>query len=195
MTRPLHLTFDDGPDAVFTPRILDLLDAAGVKATFFVIGSLAIEQAALVREAVARGHEIGNHSMTHPHPRFIGAVRARREVADGAAAIADILGRPVRLFRAPHGTRHPAMLAAAEELGERAIGWDLSAVDWGPLGRSGGIARRLGRARAGDIVLMHDGGRGINHPDQLVRVLPAFLRRIGDEGHTTGLLPRDPLLT
>lgn len=185
----VFLTFDDGPDPVHTPMILDMLDDAGMQATFFVVGALAARAPVLVRETAARGHEIGNHSYSHPHPRFVRSPRARREVADGAAAIADILGQLPRLFRAPHGTRHPAMLDEARALGEQVIHWDLSAVDWGPLARPRGIARRLAAVHPGNIVLMHDGGRGINRPDQLVKVLPHFLERLVHAGLDAGLLP------
>lgn len=189
MTTPVYLTFDDGPDPEWTPRILAMLESCGAKATFFVIGSLAARHPGILRDIEAAGHEVGNHTFNHPHPRLLGSGRARQEVLDGADAIADILGRPPRLFRAPHGTRHPAMLAAAEALGEKAVHWHVSAVDWGLLGRARGIARRLSRVRADNIVLMHDGGRGINHPEQLVRVLPGFLDRLRDDNLTTTLIP------
>lgn len=187
--RPIHLTFDDGPDAEFTPRVLELLSASEIHATFFIIGALAARLPALVRSIEADGHEIGNHTYNHPHPRFLGAARARREVAEGAAAIADILGKPPRLFRAPHGTRNPAMLAEAARQGETVIHWDVSAIDWGPFARSRAIAKRLGSVGPGDIVLMHDGGRGINRPDRLLEVLPAFLDRLAADKLSTGLLP------
>ena len=188
MTEPVYLTFDDGPDPEWTPRILDMLDEADVKATFFVIGALATQHPGIVRQIEARGHEVGNHSFSHPHPRLLSDDRAREEVNAGAGAIADILGHPPRLFRSPHGTRHPAMFAAAEALGETVVHWQVSAIDWGLLGRAGAIARRLKRVKPGDIVLMHDGGRGINHPEQLSRVLPNFLTRF-----TTGELHAAPL--
>lgn len=184
----VYLTFDDGPDPVHTPMVLDMLDATGIKATFFVIGALAARAPALLREVVSRGHEVGNHSYSHPHPRFLGAARARREVAEGAAAIADILGHKPRLFRAPHGTRHPAMLDEAAAQGEAVVHWDLSAIDWGPLARPRAIARRLAGVIPGNIVLMHDGGRGINRPDQLVKVLPDFLTRLTVGGLRADLL-------
>jgi len=189
MTAPVYLTFDDGPDPEWTPRILDMLDAAGVKATFFVVGALAKQHPELVREIEARGHEVGNHSFNHPHPRLLSDDRAREEVKAGADAIVDILGHAPRLFRSPHGTRHPAMLAAAEALDETVVHWQVSAIDWGILGRAWGIARRLRKVRPGDIVLMHDGSRGINHPEQLSRVLPEFLARFSSGELSAARLP------
>ncbi len=172
------LTFDDGPDVEWTPRILDLLAAAGALATFFVVGRLAGAAPALLRRAADEGHAIGNHSWSHRHPWTSSPAIARREVRDGAAAISDILGRPPKLYRPPHGRLRRCTVEEAEGSGQAVVLWNLSAVDWGPLGYSRAIAARLDKARTGDIVLMHDGGRGINRPDQLAHALPAFLSRL-----------------
>ena len=190
---PIHLTFDDGPDGTYTPRILDMLEAAGVKATFFMIGALAVKSPTLVHLIRARGHEVGNHTFSHRHPKLLTTRQARMEVADGAAAIADILGEQPRLFRPPHGARNPAMLEEAASLDETIVQWDLSAIDWGPMGFARAIARRLGRAGPGDVILMHDGGRGINRPGQLIKVLPDFLQRITESAMTMTLLPPSAL--
>jgi peptidoglycan/xylan/chitin deacetylase (PgdA/CDA1 family) len=175
----LYLTFDDGPDARWTPRILDILAQANARATFFVVGRCALEHAALARRIAAEGHELGNHTWSHRHPWAMPAPAARAQVRDGAAAIADLVGRVPRFFRPPHGRLRRCMIEEAESRGETLVLWNRSAVDWGPLGRARAIARRLGAARPGDIVLMHDGGRGINRPGELVAVLPAFLCRLG----------------
>ncbi len=176
------LTFDDGPDARWTPRILDILAHAQVHATFFVVGRYALEQAALVRRVADNGHELGNHTWSHRHPWTLLASSARREVRDGAAAIADLIGRAPKFFRPPHGRLRSCMIEEAERGGQTLVLWDRSAVDWGPLGCARGIARRLGAAQAADIVLMHDGGRGINRPEELVKVLPEFLSNLGRRG-------------
>lgn len=178
----VYLTFDDGPDPEWTPRILDLLAAAQVPAVFFVIGCHAREQPALVRRLAANGHQVENHTWSHRHPWTISSHVARREVHDGAAAIADLIGQAPRFFRPPHGRMRRCMREQAESSGQAVVLWNRSAIDWGPLGNSEGIAARLSRTRAGDIVLMHDGGRGINRPDQLVIALPAYLDDLGRRG-------------
>jgi peptidoglycan/xylan/chitin deacetylase (PgdA/CDA1 family) len=180
--RRIYLTFDDGPDAEWTPRMLDLLARNGVRATFFVVGRAAREDAAIVRRVAEAGHEIENHSWSHRHPWILSSSAARSEVRDGAAAVADVVGRAPRYFRPPHGRLRRCMSEAAEEGGQRVALWSLSAVDWGPLGYASGIAARLRGVRAGDIVLMHDGGRGINRPGELVRVLPGFLQALAERG-------------
>ncbi|MBC8006909.1 MAG: polysaccharide deacetylase family protein [Prolixibacteraceae bacterium] len=176
----LYLTFDDGPDAVWTPIILDILEAAGAMATFFVIGKQARSIPSLLRRIAAAGHSIGNHTWSHRHPWTMSPHGARREVSDGTAAISDVLGFPPDFFRPPHGRVRRCMLEEATNAGQNVVLWSLSAVDWGPLGRADRIAHRLGKAQPGDIVLMHDGGH--NKPAQLVSVLPAFLASMQSSG-------------
>lgn len=180
----VYLTFDDGPDARWTPHILDILDEANVLATFFVVGRLALGQPALMRRIVAQGHEVGNHSWSHRHPWTLSSAAARLEVRDGAATIADLIGQTPRFFRPPHGRLRRCMLEEANRGGQSLVLWDRSAVDWGPLGGASRISRRLHAAQDGDILLMHDGGRGINRPGELVKVLPQFLAYLKQYGNS-----------
>ncbi len=185
----VYLSFDDGPDPRWTPRILDILAQANVRATFFLVGVLAVRYPALVRRLVAEGHEAGNHTWSHRHPWTLLASSARKEVHDGAAAIADLIGRAPKFFRPPHGRLRRCMIEEAGRGSQTLMLWNRSAVDWGPLGSARGIARRLRAARAGDIVLMHDGDRGINRPDELVKVLPEFLSNLSRRDLVPSLLP------
>jgi peptidoglycan-N-acetylglucosamine deacetylase len=172
----IHLTFDDGPDATWTPRCLEHLARANAHATFFVIGTQAQRHPELVRRIVGEGHAIGNHTLSHAHPWRIRTSRARAEVRDGANVLADILGFQPKYFRPPHGARRQCMLEEAQSLGETQVMWDVSAIDWGLLGTSKRIAKRLSRVHDGDIVLMHDGANKHNRPDQLLNALPEFLK-------------------
>lgn len=178
MSSNVYLTFDDGPDPQWTPRVLDVLAAAQVRATFFVIGECARRAPALVRRAKAEGHEIANHTFAHRHPWTMSEAAAKKQVRDGAAVLEDILGSAPRFYRAPHGRDRRCMTEAARECGETPVAWDLSAIDWGFLGTASRIARRLKRVDASDIVLMHDGANKHNHPQELLRVLPGFLEEL-----------------
>ena len=89
--RSVYLTFDDGPDPQWTPRILDILAEAAVPATFFLVGRLAVRHSALVRRLAAEGHEAGNHTWSHRHPWTMFSSTARKEVHDGAAAIRSLI--------------------------------------------------------------------------------------------------------
>jgi peptidoglycan-N-acetylglucosamine deacetylase len=172
----LYLTFDDGPDRHWTPRILDLLAQAQMQATFFMIGACAQREATLARRVAAEGHAIGNHTFNHRHPWFMSARQARAQVRDGARALSDVLGSAPALYRPPHGRNRACMSAEAQLHGERLVLWNRSAIDWGWLGSSARIARRLLQAGANDIVLMHDGRNIHNRPEQLLEVLPAFFQ-------------------
>ncbi|HKE95636.1 MAG TPA: polysaccharide deacetylase family protein [Povalibacter sp.] len=171
----VYLTFDDGPDPDWTPRILDELSRRHALATFFVIGECARRAPDLLRRIAAEGHAVGNHTLSHRHPWAMNGREARAQVHDGAAVIADILGQPARLYRSPHGRNRACMLAEAEQHGQSLVNWTMSAIDWGPLGTADRIASRLQRVQSGDIILMHDGRNRHNRPDELLRVLPAFL--------------------
>jgi peptidoglycan-N-acetylglucosamine deacetylase len=179
---PVYLSFDDGPDPQFTPRILDALAEARMQATFFVIGTQALRWPELVRRAASEGHEIANHSLSHRHPWLMSTRAARAEVRDGAIAVSDIVGRSPRFFRPPHGRMRTCMREEATQSGQKTVLWDLSAIDWGPMGRASKIAARLERIQADTIVLMHDGRNEHNRPDELLKVLPNLLARLRERG-------------
>lgn len=180
--QPVYLTFDDGPDPRWTPQILDLLAQARMHATFFAIGECAQREPALVRRIAAAGHAVGNHTFSHRHPWLMSPRAARAQVRDGAKVLSDAIGREPVLYRPPHGRARPCMTDEARLQGERVVMWDRSAVDWGWFGTAPRIAARLARVRAGDIVLMHDGQNVYNRPDQLLQVLPGFLRELASKG-------------
>lgn len=184
-----YLTFDDGPDPRSTPAVLEALAAAGARATFFVIGRLALRHRALLRELRGLGHSVGNHSYAHRHPWTLLRAAARSEVRDGAAAIADVLGERPGWYRPPHGRLGPFVAAAVREEGARVALWSRSAVDWGPFASAGRILARLDALCAGDIVLMHDGPLRHNRPEQTRRALPALLSGLARHGLVSAPLP------
>lgn len=178
--RRVYLTFDDGPDPQWTPRLLDVLATAGVQATFFMVGSKVRAHPELARRVAAAGHHIGNHTYSHKHPWLLSRAAARTQVRCGAIAIADTLGRRPLFFRPPHGRLRTCMVEEAADFGEATVLWTRSAMDWGPLAGSERIAARLARAVPGDIVLMHDGANQHNRPWALMAVLPAVLREYAE---------------
>lgn len=179
---PVYPSFDDGPDPDWTPRVLDILAFHGAVATFFLVGRRALSHPEIVRLIVAGGHEIGNHSFSHRHPWRMRAKAARQEVRDGAVALEDVCGQPVKLFRPPYGRVRRCMRDEATLCGQSLVLWHRTAIDWGPLGKAGAIARRLGRVQPGEIVLMHDGVARANHPEELLRVLPGWLQELKARG-------------
>ena len=161
----LALTFDDGPNPVATPRLLDILARHNVRATFFLIGNFVRLEPGLVRQIAAAGHSIGNHTMSHPFLPKYSSARIQSELADCNAALEDTLGQKIALFRPPHGGRTPAVFRSAASLGLKTVQWNLIVGDWTSapsetiLSRiENGIARHR-RSGRGTNVVLHDGGQ------------------------------------
>ncbi len=160
----LALTFDDGPNASWTPPLLDLLDQFSVRATFFLLGSRAAAQPDLVRRISRAGHAVGNHTWSHPNLARTCAHRVRDELARTSDALGQILCQPITLFRPPFGSRRPAVFRIARELGLEPVLWNAMTSDWSEpsaLRIAARLQRKIDRiqrhGRAVNIVL-HDGG-------------------------------------
>ncbi len=160
----LALTFDDGPNPVWTPRLLELLAVQQIRATFFLLGSRAHTAPDLVRRIVAAGHLLGNHSWDHPILALTPRAHILEELRRTSDSLEQITGRLTRYFRPPFGARRPAVLLAARELGLLPVLWNAMTSDWNePSAQriaarlTGKIDRLARRGRAANIVL-HDGG-------------------------------------
>lgn len=173
------LTIDDGPNATWTPEVLDVLAADGVKATFSVVGIHAVQYPALVRRIVAAGHAICNHTMTHPQP-FVARSPAQidAEIKRGTAAIYQTTGRVPTVFRSPGGEWNEHVLASCARMGQTPIDWDVDPKDWRRPGTAV-ITQRLLAARGGDILLCHDGGGDRSETVAALRTVLPLLRKRG----------------
>jgi len=149
------LTFDDGPDHAGDTAVLDILKARGVSATFLVIGSKVRAGADIVKRAVAEGHEIGNHSWSHPMMTEIPVERVAPELAETNAALAAIGVRPT-WFRPPFGDFDDDTVTAARAAGLRTVTWTLDTRDWKDGVDAAAIEARVPKLmKPGSIVLMH----------------------------------------
>jgi peptidoglycan/xylan/chitin deacetylase (PgdA/CDA1 family) len=184
-----YLTFDDGPDGEWTPRVLDALAHADRRVTFFVVGQLAARHGSLLRAVLAAGHVLGNHGYGHHHPWTLTREHARREVRDGADAIAQATGERPAWFRPAHGRLSRSIVDAAGENGQRIALWTVSAVDWGPFASPRRILARLVTVGAGDIALMHDGPMHRNQPVCTLQVLPRLLAHFAHRNLEPAPLP------
>ena len=177
----IALTIDDGPDPAVTPRVLDLLDAAGVRASFFCIGRRARQAPALCREIVARGHAVENHG--DAHGLLFAAFGMRRMQADIAAAqatLADLTGVAPRFFRPTAGLRSPLLDPVLARLDLRLASWTRRSFDT-RTGDPESVYRRLTHElAAGDILLLHDGhaARTAAGEPVIIAVLPRLLQTI-----------------
>lgn len=184
----IALTIDDGPDPEVTPRVLDLLDAAGAKASFFCIGHVARRHPALCREITDRGHRVENHGDSHSWA--FATFGSRRQAADIAAAqstLANLTGQAPRFFRPTAGLRNPLLDPVLSRLGLRLASWTRRPFDT----REGNpqiVHDRLTRQLAGgDILLMHDGHAARTPAGQAVilDVLPRLLQTCAEHRLTS----------
>jgi peptidoglycan-N-acetylglucosamine deacetylase len=179
------LTIDDGPDPEVTPRVLELLAARGVRATFFCVGERVARHPELARDLVRCGHAVENHSQRHLY-RFalLGPGTMAREIQEAQATIQDVCGREPRFFRAPAGLRNPLLQPLLEPLGLQLASWTRRGFD--TVNRDAGAV--LGRLRrnlaAGDILLLHDGhaARTAAGRPVILEVLPALLNELAARG-------------
>ncbi|MEY9946853.1 polysaccharide deacetylase family protein [Kitasatospora sp. GAS1066B] len=156
---PTHvaLTFDDGPDPASTPRFLRVLDRAGIRATFFMLGQMVVQQPALAKEMVAAGHEVAVHGYRHRLlvTRTPGAVRD--DIARARDVIADLTGSQPRWYRPPYGVLTISAVATATELGLVPVLWSSWGRDWSARATPGSVHRSVIRSLdGGGTVLLHD---------------------------------------
>ena len=181
--REIALTIDDGPNPAVTPRVLDLLDAANAKASFFCIGRYARQHPALCREIVARGHCVENHGDAHSALfATFGLQRLRADISAAQATLADITGQAPQFFRATAGLRSPLLDPVLASLDLKLAAWTRRPFDTRE-GKPQVVLDRLSRnLGAGDILLMHD-GHAAKTPDSeavILAVLPRLLQSIHD---------------
>ena len=181
--RRLALTFDDGPDPVWTPRLLDALGAAGVRGTFFLIGERAERAPDLVRRMVAESHEIGNHSWSHRSLWLCGPRATESEIRRGHEWIAEATGAPPRHFRPPWGMVNAAMFAALRRVGERCVFWSIQPEGQRPVSAARQVDYVVARAHPGAIVDLHDAEGTPAAPVRLLEALPALLERLRARGY------------
>jgi peptidoglycan/xylan/chitin deacetylase (PgdA/CDA1 family) len=150
------LTFDDGPDPITTPRLLDLLAHHRVKATFFLVGRKVADCPDLVKRILAEGHEIGNHSGSHDVFLMLRSrQRLAREIERCQEALAPSGIRPLA-FRPPVGITNPRLGPALDRSGLYCVGFSRRPRDWGNRRVTGISQRILARVKQGDIILLHD---------------------------------------
>ena len=188
------LSFDDGPDPDATPAVLDALDAAGARATFFVVGEQLQRHWALAREARARGHQLALHGATHPHHEELSPAAARDELARGVGAFEAATGERARLFRPPYGRFSEHSYEACGKLGLTPVYWSAWGMDWDPI-PAARIAELVARDLApGAIVLLHDSARYGSRPsaDPTAEAVAAVARAAAEAGLELGPLGDPP---
>lgn len=188
----ITLTFDDGPDPVYTPPLLDLLDQHKARAMFFVVGKTANAYPELLREIHNRGHLIGVHTEKHVNAWFTSPWRMQQEIEKTAKTISSITGtRPV-FFRPPWGRFNLILPWQLHAMGMRSVLWTYYCRDWESGDRSRAIADAImGRAQNGAIILLHDSGGAQGSPKNTLHALRIVLPRLQQIGFA---LTNNPVL-
>ncbi|MER2529263.1 MAG: glycosyltransferase [Candidatus Competibacter denitrificans] len=187
-TRKVALTFDDGPDALYTPQILDALHQAGVPGTFFIIGVNGELNPDLLQREVAEGHEIGNHTFTHPNISNISATQFQLELSATQRLLASAVGRHSLLFRPPYAVdAEPETIDQlrpvewASEQGYLVVGMQIDPDDWQRPGVDEIVRRTVAEAERGEgnMILLHDAG---GDRSQTVEAIPKIVEALRAKG-------------
>jgi peptidoglycan/xylan/chitin deacetylase (PgdA/CDA1 family) len=184
-SRAVALTFDDGPDPNFTPRVLDILAAKRVSAAFFVVGEHVRANPQVLERIVSAGHVVGNHTDRHRSWfHFLLWGGARREVAACDEAIHAAIGRVPRLFRSPQGFKNPALGDVLRAMEFVTVGWRVRGLDAIERDAEKIVRRIVSAAAPGDIVQMHDGSTAFGRRDRraMLDALPLIIDRLRGAG-------------
>jgi peptidoglycan/xylan/chitin deacetylase (PgdA/CDA1 family) len=178
--KAVALTFDDGPSPVYTPQIMALFKKHQAHGTFFVMGQRVEQYPGLVQALIKDGHEVGNHSFSHPHFTEI-AQPSREQELERTAVELDLLGCPrsERLFRPPYSAYDDRLKTYLAHTHRRLVLWSIDSGDWRGLAAPAIIKNVLSRVRNGSIIIFHDGdenARANRHPtvEALSTILPAL---------------------
>lgn len=174
----IALTFDDGPHPKTTPKILDILSKYGIHATFFEIGENIGYYTDVSRRVLREGHEIGNHTFSHPSLTGKNGCDLTGEMVKCDQTIYNLLGYKTNLFRPPEGVLDNNIRAAANDMGYRVILWSVDTRDWAKTPANQIVSGILDSVQPGSIILMHDyTGKGCHTVEALDAVIPKLLDR------------------
>lgn len=167
------ITFDAAWDDLDTDKLIEILNHYQVKATFFMVGSWVEKYPESVKKFAENGHEIMNHSDTHPHINQLSESKITEEITKCADKIEAACGKRPDLFRGPYGEYNNTVLRVAESTGHKTIQWDVDSLDWKDLAVDDIVARVTKRVQPGSIILFHNGAK--NTPEALSKILEKLL--------------------
>nr|WP_251047622.1 LysM peptidoglycan-binding domain-containing protein [Planococcus sp. ISL-110] len=180
-SKVVALTFDDGSDGTNINKILDILSANNVKATFFLTGSGAKNHPTWIKNISAKGHQLGNHSYSHPDFTKLTAAKIKSELDTTEATIKGLTGKTTKpIFRAPFGASNAAVLKAVGDAGyTHTIQWNIDTVDWKGVSSTQITDKVLNNIVPGSIVLMHTGAGASGTPG----ALPSMISKLKAKGY------------
>lgn len=175
--KKIAISFDAAWGDEFTDDILDTLDEYDVKTTFFLVGFWVDKYPDMVKKIYERGHEIGNHSSTHPHMSQLSKDEISNELKTTGNKIAKLTGKDPVVFRPPFGDYNDLLIETAEELNYATIQWDVDSLDWKEMGVQSVVDRVTRNVTDGSIVLFHNNAKYVSE------YLPLVLQKLQDQGY------------
>lgn len=161
----------------YLPEMLDILDRYNVKITFFIGGSWAKRNPEVLKLIVQHGHELGNHTYSHPHPNALSKEQNKEQIERAEVLIKELTGVKTILYAPPYGEFNTTVLEAANELNYKTIMWSIDTVDWKRPPASVIVSRVMNKMHKGAIVLMHP-------TEPTAKALPELIRRIQESGYS-----------
>jgi peptidoglycan-N-acetylglucosamine deacetylase len=187
-TKEVVLSFDDGPDPVYTPKVLDILDHYHIKGTFFMVGENAELHPELIERMYKEGHEIGSHTFTHPNIASISPIRTKMELNANQRLFEEITGHSMTLFRPPYvadaepsTTNELLPILRAQDMGYTMVGELIDPSDWQRPPSNEIVRRVLSQLHNGNVILLHDAG---GNRSNTVKALPIIIKDLKEQGYT-----------
>lgn len=174
--KQIALTFDDGPHPILTERILKILDQYGVTATFFMVGENVINYPDTAKEVILAGHEVGNHTFTHPHIANLNEKAIFDEIGRCEDALEELCEYRPHLLRTPQGALTQSLERCLLDDDYILVLWSLDTRDWDNKSTACIVQTVLNNVKSGDIILMHDFiGHNSKTPEALEKIIPVLL--------------------
>ncbi|MDI3327555.1 MAG: polysaccharide deacetylase family protein [Alicyclobacillaceae bacterium] len=187
--RVVALSFDDGPDAVYTPRILDVLRREKVRATFFLVGTRTQQYPQIVRRMAAEGHALGNHTWDHANLTKLPQDQLRNEMIRADEAVFRASGVHPAVARPPYGAVDDRVIQTLHRMGYRIVDWSVDSLDWKGLNADQVATNVLSHITPGAIVLQHSAGGKGEDLSGTVNALPRIIRTLRAEGYRFATIP------
>ena len=174
--KQIALTFDDGPHPTLTPKILQILAKYNIPATFFMVGQNVINYPSAAKQVILAGHEVGNHTFTHPHIASLNPNAIVEEISKCEDALEELCEYRPHLLRTPQGALTPSLERCLADDDYILVLWSLDTRDWDNKSTACIVRTVLENIKAGDIILMHDYiGYNSKTPEALEQIIPKLL--------------------
>ncbi|GGA12945.1 hypothetical protein GCM10008018_67390 [Paenibacillus marchantiophytorum] len=187
--KKVALTFDDGPDTRFTPKVLDTLKANHVKATFFVLGVKASSHPDVIRRMVNEGHVIGNHSYSHANLPKLTVDKFQNQIMSTESVLQGLIGYAPKLIRPPYGAINEEQVRWVADHHYLIVNWNVDSLDWKSLSSDQVLSNIMQQTKPGSIILQHSGGADSQDLSGTVQALEPLIIKLKAAGYTFVTVP------